>query len=1049
MVAARITVNGKAMSISPAAPHTTVLDFLRERGLTGSKKGCAEGECGACSVLVARPGVHKPTDWVALNACLAPVAALDGQEIVTSEGLATAGAPGTPPTLHPVQEEMAERGGSQCGYCTPGFVCSMAAEYYRPDRCAHAAPADGPDPEHGPNGFDLHALSGNLCRCTGYRPIRDAAFAVGAPAADDPLAQRREQAPPEPVATEYTRDGSTFVRPRSLAEALRLLREQPDAVVVAGSTDWGVEVNIRARRARCVVAVDRLAELRALHVASDHVEIGAALTLTETERRLDGRIPLLAELFPQFASRLIRNGAALGGNLGTGSPIGDSPPVLLALEASVVLADADGEREIPLADYFTGYRQSVRRPGELIRSVRIPLPLSPVTAFHKIAKRRFDDISSVAVAFALDVRDGTVRRARIGLGGVAATPVRALAARGRPGGQAVDHGDRRGRGRCPAGRGHADGRPPGQRRVPRRDARPEPAQAVRPHHRGGAVMSRLSERPEKPVVGVTMPHESAHLHVTGAALYTDDLVARTKDVLHAHPVQVMKAHARVTALRTEAALAVPGVVRVLTVADVPGVNDAGMKHDEPLFPDEVMFHGHAVAWVLGESLEAARLGAAAVEVELDEQPALLTLQEAIAADSFHGARPVVRSGDVEAGFADSVHVFSGTFRYSGQEHFYLETHAALAQVDENGQVFVQSSTQHPSETQEIVAHVLGLHSHEVTVQCLRMGGGFGGKEMQPHGFAAIAALGARLTGRPVRLRLNRTQDLTMSGKRHGFHAEWRIGFDADGRIQALDATLTADGGWSLDLSEPVLARALCHIDNTYWIPHARIAGRIAKTHTVSNTAFRGFGGPQGMLVLEDVLGRCAPLLGLDPMELRERNFYRPCQSTPYGQPVPHAERIAQRRRPVRRTDRQGRSGRRRRPQPGDRDPGPERTRRSGRDPRRLQGAGHLQPRRLHPGHLLRAVPDVPGHRPVGAGGPARLRRRPARRGGGRIRRPQVLRPVREEARLAVADAGRATGTARPHGPVRRVDRQGRPHRLLTGTRTRPAGPPFVTVSQQA
>ncbi|MGA5495829.1 xanthine dehydrogenase molybdopterin binding subunit [Streptomyces cinereoruber] len=407
-------------------------------------------------------------------------------------------------------------------------------------------------------------------------------------------------------------------------------------------------------------------------------------------------------------------------------------------------------------------------------------------------------------------------------------------------------------------------------------------------------MSHLSERPEKPVVGVSMPHESAHLHVTGAALYTDDLVHRAKDVLHAHPVQAAKARGRITALRTGPALAVPGVVRVLTAADVPGVNDAGMKHDEPLFPDEVMFHGHAVAWVLGETAEAARLGAAAVEVELDELPSLISLRDAIAADSFHGARPVMLTGDVDAGFADSAHVFSGEFQFSDQEHFYLETHAALALVDENGQMFVQSSTQHPSETQEIVAHVLGLPSHEVTVQCLRMGGGFGGKEMQPHGFAAVAALGARLTGRPVRVRLNRTQDLTMSGKRHGFHAAWRIGFDADGRIQALDATLTADGGWSLDLSEPVVARALCHIDNTYWIPNARVAGRVAKTNKVSNTAFRGFGGPQGMLVIEDIMGRCAPLLGLDPTELRERNFYRPGQgqTTPYGQPVTHAERIS-------------------------------------------------------------------------------------------------------------------------------------------------------------
>ncbi|GAA4410058.1 xanthine dehydrogenase molybdopterin binding subunit [Fodinibacter luteus] len=404
-------------------------------------------------------------------------------------------------------------------------------------------------------------------------------------------------------------------------------------------------------------------------------------------------------------------------------------------------------------------------------------------------------------------------------------------------------------------------------------------------------MSGLSERPPGAVVGRPLPHESAALHVTGAALYTDDLVGRTHGILHAHPVQAPHAHARVSTLRTAPALDVPGVVRVLTADDVPGLDDAGTHHDEPLFPDEVMFHGHAVCWVLGETLEAARLGALAVEVDYEPLPALVTLREAITAASFQGGQPTVARGDVDGAFDEAAHVFSGELDLAGQEHFYLETHCSLAQVDESGQVFVQCSTQHPTETQDVVAHVLGVPSHAVTVQCLRMGGGFGGKEMQPHGYAAVAALGARLTGRPVRLRLSRTQDMTMSGKRHGFHAQWRVAFDDDGLLQALDATLTSDGGWSLDLSEPVLARALCHVDNAYFIPHVRLHGRIARTHKTSQTAFRGFGGPQGMLVIEDVLGRCAPLLGIDPVELRRRNFYRPGQKTPYGQPVRHPERL--------------------------------------------------------------------------------------------------------------------------------------------------------------
>lgn len=420
MVAGKVTINGRSRSITDVPLHTTALDFLRGSGLIGSKEGCAEGECGACSVLVARPGLTTPTEWIAINACLVPIASLDGQEIVTAEGL------GEPDALHPVQREMAVRGGSQCGYCTPGFVCSMAAEYYRPDR----RPADGdagPGHEHGPNGFDLHALSGNLCRCTGYRPIRDAAYALGAPPPGDSFAARLGEPPTEAAATRLRHDGRSFARPETLADALRLLHADPGATLLAGSTDWGVEVNLRGTRAASVIAIDRLPELRGLVVDDDRVEIGAALTLTEIERRLDGRVPMLAQMFPQFASRLIRNAATLGGNLGTGSPIGDTPPVLLALEASLVLASVDGEREVALSDYFTGYRESVRRADELIKAVRIPRPPARLAAFHKIAKRRFDDISSVAIGFALDVEDGVVTRARIGLGGVAAMPIRALA----------------------------------------------------------------------------------------------------------------------------------------------------------------------------------------------------------------------------------------------------------------------------------------------------------------------------------------------------------------------------------------------------------------------------------------------------------------------------------------------------------------------------------------------------------------------------------------------------------------------------------------------
>ena len=415
-------VNGAPCPLGEVGGQVTLLEWLRRSGRTGTKEGCAEGECGACAVLVARPD-GEGTRWTALNSCLVPVAAFDGQEIVTAEGL------GTPDRLHPVQHEMAVRGGSQCGYCTPGFVCAMAAEFYRPDRQPATADHDhgDHDHEHGPNGFDLHALSGNLCRCTGYRPIRDAAYALAGPDPGDELARRRDRPAPAAERTQLSGPDGDFVRPGTLAQVLDLLADRPDARLVAGSTDWGVDLNLRHARAELTVAIDRLSELRTLELGADRIEIGAALTLSEIERGLAGRVPLLDDLLPQFASRLIRNGATLGGNLGTASPIGDAPPVLLALRASLVLASAQGERTVPLAEYFTGYRRSVRRPDELIKSVLLALPMAPLTAFHKIAKRRFDDISSVAVAYAMRLEDRRIAEITIGVGGVAATPIRALA----------------------------------------------------------------------------------------------------------------------------------------------------------------------------------------------------------------------------------------------------------------------------------------------------------------------------------------------------------------------------------------------------------------------------------------------------------------------------------------------------------------------------------------------------------------------------------------------------------------------------------------------
>jgi xanthine dehydrogenase large subunit len=401
-------------------------------------------------------------------------------------------------------------------------------------------------------------------------------------------------------------------------------------------------------------------------------------------------------------------------------------------------------------------------------------------------------------------------------------------------------------------------------------------------------------------MGASVPHESALGHVTGAALYTDDLTPRYPGILHAWPVMAPHAHARVVNVDVLAATRAAGVVAVLTEADVPGEGNTGAaRHDEPMFPTMVLFHGQPVAWVLGETVEAARLGADLVHVQYEPLPAILTIQEAIASDSFLTDELRVSEGSAaeifDRGFSTSGEALieiEGEIAIGGQEHFYLETQASIAWIDESGGMAVHSSTQHPSETQDVVARVLGIARHQVTVECLRMGGAFGGKEVQANPYAAVAALGAWKTRRPVSVRLARGLDIALTGKRHPYLARYRAGFSADGRIQALQLRLYSDGGWSLDLSEPVMFRSLFHCDNAYRLPNVEAIGRVCRTNKTSQTAFRGFGGPQAMVVIEEIMSRAAHRLAIPSHVIRERNFYRDGDHTHYGQVVSDAGRIA-------------------------------------------------------------------------------------------------------------------------------------------------------------
>jgi xanthine dehydrogenase small subunit len=394
----RLSLNGRTTEVSRLPAQQTLLDFIRSRGLTGAKEGCAEGECGACAVLLLCDDLvsGEGARYRAVNSCLIPLAAMADRQVFTVEALAEAG------SLTDVQTAMSAGGGSQCGYCTPGFVVSMFAEQYR---CA-------------PGERDVHALGGNLCRCTGYRPIQEALRSLGT-APEGRFKTRLTQAVPSPTSLRYESKEGRFSRPVSLDEALCLAAEDELSTFVAGNTDLGVVTNLRGERYAHLISLEAIPELREFVDNSDAVELGAGLSLTEIGELWCDAPAVFREWLPLFASVLIRNRATLGGNLATASPIGDAAPLLLALGAEVRIASLAGERILPLTEFFQGYRKTALKFGEILRSVIIPKLFPGMARFFKVAKRSMDDISTVAAGIAL-TREG---RVRLGMGGVAAVPV--------------------------------------------------------------------------------------------------------------------------------------------------------------------------------------------------------------------------------------------------------------------------------------------------------------------------------------------------------------------------------------------------------------------------------------------------------------------------------------------------------------------------------------------------------------------------------------------------------------------------------------------------
>ncbi len=872
-------LNGTRREVSGVSPNLTLLEWLRANGLTGSKEGCAEGDCGACSVAIVDRDARGKRCYRAINSCLVPLPLMAGRDIVTVEGVGCSG------RMHPVQQAMVDNFGSQCGYCTPGFIMSMFEGYYRKD-LKTAAQLD-------------EQLCGNLCRCTGYRPIRDAAVdALAQRNGSDSFDEQLKMAKAKLGAVRYTAGEEKFLRPTTLARLFDMMAENPEARLIAGATELGLEITKKFRKFPVLISIEAVAELTAITSTETEWSVGAATTLTRLDDTIGAEYPELREMLLVFGSRQIRNRATLGGNLVTASPIGDSAPVLLSLDAQVVLASAGGERVLPLEEFFVSYRKTALLPGEILKAVLVPriaADAGSIRRFYKVSKRREMDISTVAGSFAVRVTEGgTIVQARLAYGGVAAMPLRARATE-----QALI-GKRWAPESCaevlpvlekeftPISdvRGSATYRLGLIKTLLRKFFAEEPLATGAKDAKEESERGDLRVRCERPA---SIPHESAHKHVTGEAIYVDDR-AQQEGMLETWPVCSPHARARIVRRDASAAREMPGVLAVLLAEDVPGLNDVGaVRHDEILLADaEAFYHGQVVALVVGETAEICRAAAEKVVVEYEPLPPIFTIEEGIEAESFHTEPNYIRRGDVGAALGDAPMKLEGEFSFGGQDHFYLETNACWAEAGEDGSVFISSSTQHPSEVQHIVAHVLKLPMHSVVVECPRMGGGFGGKETQAAGLAALAALAATKTQRKVRVRYNRDQDMMITGKRHPFLGRFTVGFDEAGILLGAKVELFSNGGWSLDLSRAVTDRAVFHLDNAYYIPQVEFSGVVVKTNLASNTAFRGFGGPQGMLVMEEILDRVARATGLPPEMVRERNLYRDTgemNTTHYGQEI--------------------------------------------------------------------------------------------------------------------------------------------------------------------
>uniref|UniRef100_A0A8C2TTF7 Xanthine dehydrogenase/oxidase n=1 Tax=Coturnix japonica TaxID=93934 RepID=A0A8C2TTF7_COTJA len=905
-------------------------------GLCGTKLGCGEGGCGACTVMISKydPFQKKILHHTA-NACLFPICALHHVAVTTVEGIGN-----TKSRLHPAQERIAKSHGSQCGFCTPGIVMSM-----------YTLLRNKPKPKM----EDIEdAFQGNLCRCTGYRPILEGyrtflrtyvysfllcfsssylhslfqtmmSSSLFDSSEFQPLDPTQEPIFPPELMTQRNKEQKQvcfkgervmWIQPATLQELVALKSQYPNAKLVVGNTEVGKK-KIQYKR-KIVIYFYLWEKKNNTSHWSAGITFGAACTLSSVEEVLRKAVAELpsykTEIFQAaleqlrwFAGPQIRNVAALGGNIMTASPISDLNPVLMASGSKLTLISVEGKRTVTMDEkFFTGYRKTIVKPEEVLLSVEIPYSKEGeyFSAF-KQAYRREDDIAIVTCGMRVLFQHGTsrVQEVKLSYGGMAPTTILALKTCQELTGR--DWNEKLLQDACRLLAGEMDLSPsaPGgmvefrrtltlsfffkfyltvlqklskQQNGPVSVAREGRLGKSESHCKHPALPSK--GQLVEDTVGRPLVHVSAAKQACGEAVYCDD-IPHYENELYLTLVTSTKAHAKILSVDASEAQSVPGFVCFVSLLHVYTLTGGGSKSGL-----QVTCVGHIIGAVIADTQEHSRRAAKAVKIKYEELKPIVTIQEAIEKQSFIKPIKRIKKGDVKKGFEESDHILEGEMYLGGQEHFYLETHCTLAvPKGEDGEMELFVSTQNLTKTQEFTATALGVPSNRIVVRVKRMGGGFGGKETRNTILTTVVAVAAFKTGRPVRCMLDRDEDMLISGGRHPFLGRYKVGFMKNGKVKSLEVSYYCNGGNSTDLSHGVMDRALLHLDNSYNIPNVSSVGFICKTNLSSNTAFRGFGGPQGMMIAECWMSDLARKCGLPPEEVRKINLYHEGDLTHFNQ----------------------------------------------------------------------------------------------------------------------------------------------------------------------